>query len=132
MQKTLGVIPLYMLATLLTGLSTFCMHIYISKYGIAAVETASAADQKGSSKGAGVMEGLQLMWHHNYVKGIFAVSCLYLIQVAMLDYMMKLLAQARYQEMYAGDAQRALRGFASFMGHFGQVRLLLPISHCIE
>ena len=57
---------------------------------------------------------------HDYVKGIFAVSSLYMVQVTVIDYMMKVLAKERYAAMYPDDPQAAMRAFASFMGYFGQ------------
>jgi AAA family ATP:ADP antiporter len=67
------------------------------------------------------MEGFNLFVEHDYVKGIFAVSSLYMIQVTVVDYMMKVLAKDRYAALYPDDPQLALAGFASFMGYFGQV-----------
>lgn len=43
------------------------------------------------------------------------------MQVTIIDYMMKILAKERYASLYPNDPQAALRGFASFMGYFGQV-----------
>ena len=54
------------------------------------------------------------------MKGIFAVSSLYMVQVTVIDYMMKVLAKERYAAMYPDDPQAAMRAFASFMGYFGQ------------
>jgi AAA family ATP:ADP antiporter len=37
----------------------------------------------------GVMEGLSLLMKFDFVKGIFALSCLYMIQTTVFDYIMK-------------------------------------------
>lgn len=42
-------------------------------------------------KGAGVLEGFQLFLKYDYIKGIFAMSCLFMVEVTILDYMMKVL-----------------------------------------
>lgn len=40
-------------------------------------------------QGAGVLEGFQLFMKHDYIKGIFAMSCLFMVEVTILDYTMK-------------------------------------------
>ncbi len=35
------------------------------------------------------MEGFRLLLKYDYVKGIFALSCLFMIEVTILDYAMK-------------------------------------------
>lgn len=77
-------------------------------------------DPKKSGKEEGIMEGFYLFWEHDYVKGIFVVSSVYMVQVTIVDYMMKVLAKERYALMYPDDPQKAVRSFASFMGYFGQ------------
>lgn len=45
---------------------------------------------KGQKKGKpGVMEGFTLFMQHQYVRGIFALSCLFMVEVTILDYIMK-------------------------------------------
>ena len=75
--------------------------------------------EKNKKKG-GMWEGFTLMYRHDYVKGIFFISSLFMVNVTVIDYMMKLLAKERYELMYPGDPQAATRAFASFMGYFGQ------------
>ena len=77
-----------------------------------------AATKKKSS--AGMTEGLVLFWKYHYVKGIFALSCLFMVEVTILDYSMKVLAKAKFDEEHPGDPHAATRAFASFMGVFGQ------------
>ena len=69
---------------------------------------------------AGMTEGLVLFWKYHYVKGIFALSCLFMVEVTILDYSMKVLAKAKFDEEHPGDPHAATRAFASFMGVFGQ------------
>ena len=77
-----------------------------------------ASAKKKSS--AGMTEGLVLFWKYHYVKGIFALSCLFMVEVTILDYSMKVLAKAKFDEEHPGDPHAATRAFASFMGVFGQ------------
>ena len=79
----------------------------------------SRKKQSGKSE-EGVLEGFYLFYEHDYVKGLFAVSSLYMIQVTVIDYMMKVLAKERYAALYPDDSQAAMKAFASFMGYFGQ------------
>mmetsp|Transcript_12974 Transcript_12974/g.34471 ORF Transcript_12974/g.34471 Transcript_12974/m.34471 type:complete len:534 (+) Transcript_12974:211-1812(+) len=77
-----------------------------------------ASAKKKSS--AGMTEGLVLFWKYHYVKGIFALSCLFMVEVTILDYSMKVLAKAKFDGEHPGDPHAATRAFASFMGVFGQ------------
>ena len=52
------------------------------------------------------------------------------LQVTIIDYMMKILAKERYASIYPDDPQAALRGFATFMGYFGQVRSKIHAHPC--
>ena len=69
----------------------------------------------------GVLEGFKLFLKHEYVRGLAAVSCAFNIQVTVMDYMMKVLAKEKFENLYPDDPQAALRAFASFMGQFGQI-----------
>jgi len=100
------------------------MYGYISVYGPG---PKSVADEGGKKKkGAGVMEGIYLFVEHNYIKGIFAISCLFMVEVTIVDYTMKVLAKEYYSELFPCQAgttcfsQDAQEGFATFMGLFGQ------------
>ena len=42
-----------------------------------------------------------------------------MVQVTVIDYMLKVLAKSRYEALYPDDPQAALKAFASFMGYFG-------------
>ncbi|KAJ8613438.1 hypothetical protein CTAYLR_002323 [Chrysophaeum taylorii] len=69
---------------------------------------------------AGMTEGLVLFWKYNYVKGIFALSCLFMVEVTILDFSMKVLAKAKFDAEHPDDPTAATAAFASFMGFFGQ------------
>lgn len=43
-------------------------------------------------QGAGVLEGFQLFLKYDYIKGIFAMSCLFMVEVTILDYTMKVIS----------------------------------------
>lgn len=36
-----------------------------------------------------MLEGFQLFMKYDYIKGIFAMSCLFMVEVTILDYTMK-------------------------------------------
>ena len=114
---TIGVPGLYLLASLIMFCMVGAMKFYMDRFGQENLQdeevSKKAVDKK--DKG-GIMEGFYLFYDHNYVKGIFAVSSLYMIQVTVIDYMLKVLAKTRYDEMYPNDPQSSLKGFATFMG----------------
>jgi len=109
------------------------MHNYISIYGCKPVNEGGTSEgcNEREKKGAGVMEGVRLFAEHNYVKGIFAISCLFMVEVTIVDYTMKVLAKEYFDEMYPceegescwggnGLSIEGSKAFASFMGIFGQ------------
>ena len=63
--------------------------------GETAEQSAAIASSKPKKQKAGMMEGLWLFWKYDYVKGIFAVSCLFMVEVTILDYTMKILGAER-------------------------------------
>jgi len=67
------------------------------------------------------MEGLHLFTKHSYVRGIFAISTLFMVEVTILDYIMKVLAKRHFTALYPHDPLRVTDEIASFMGLFGQV-----------
>ena len=117
---TIGVPGLYLLASLIMFCMVAAMKYYMDKFGISKsqeeVDIAKSATER-EDKG-GIMEGFYLFYDHHYVKGIFAVSSLYMIQVTVIDYMLKVLAKTRYDEMYPNDPESALKAFATFMGKY--------------
>lgn len=118
-----GLTTLYMFGAVIMFLMVYAMKMYVDKFGMPEEKKeAQAVDStKPQKKKEGIMEGFNLFYKHDYVKGIFAVSSLYMIHITIVDYMMKVLAKEKYAAMYPDDPQAALRAFASFMGYFGQV-----------
>jgi AAA family ATP:ADP antiporter len=146
-----GVANVYFAGAISMLLLQGCMWMYVSIYGTNetgkndtsakdAEADADAADGVSSSKGkkkkAGVLEGIHLFIKHNYVKGIFAISCLFMVEVTIIDYSMKVLAKDYFSGLhpcvagescwdYSDDANHGLStgataAFTTFMGLFGQ------------
>jgi AAA family ATP:ADP antiporter len=107
-----------------------------------AVDVDKKEDPKKANK-AGILEGIHLFVEHNYVKGIFAISCLFMVEVTIVDYTMKVLAREHFAEEFpclpvdetTGEAMAcwnaetnsavglstdAIKSFTTFMGLFGQ------------
>ena len=113
----IGVPSLYLGGSVIMFLMVCAMYFYIQRFG---APSDDESGKKSVKKEGGIMEGFYLFYEHNYVKGIFAIASLSMVQVTIIDYMMKVLAKDRYATLYPDDPQAALRGFASFMGYFGQ------------
>lgn len=131
------------------------MYTYVSAYGTAERNAVTAQkevindnDKKDGSKGpkkgkAGVLEGLSLFYKYNYVKGIFAISCLFMVEVTIVDYTMKVLARDFFAnehpcqrgdscfdysaEANHGMSEQATGAFTKFMGFFGQATNTLSL-----
>jgi AAA family ATP:ADP antiporter len=145
-----GVATCYLLGAFALLLLQGTMYMYIRKYGTAeqraekaeqderaaAGGTAdAAAPPKKKKERAGILEGLILFWNHNYVKGIFAISCLFMVEVTIVDFTLKMLAKEYFSEEYPceitnpdcynaqtgefGLTEEATNAMASFMGLFG-------------
>ncbi|KAJ1452110.1 ADP/ATP carrier protein [Pelagophyceae sp. CCMP2097] len=93
---------------------------YVQRFGPAADDVASTNGATKKKDKTGMMEGLVLFWKYHYVKGIFALSCLFMVEVTILDYSMKVLAKAKFDGEHPGDPTAATAAFAAFMGVFGQ------------
>jgi ATP:ADP antiporter, AAA family len=114
------------------------MYMYISIYGVQENKNAPDAPAAGGKvkEKPGVLEGLHLFWKYNYVKGIFAISCLFMVEVTIVDFTMKVLAQKYFAEEHPcrpgmscydaiapgvhGSSQEETAAFTAFMGFFGQ------------
>lgn len=126
------------------------MLLYISIYGVQeqqhqqqnpSSDPSSSVNKKPKKEKAGILEGLELFYKYNYVKGIFAISCLFMVGVTIVDYTMKVLAQEYFATEFPcqpdmncfdgispgvhGSSQQATAAFTSFMGFFGQATNLL-------
>lgn len=130
---------------------------YVKMYG--GSEDASATEEAGKKTDpkqknkAGILEGLHLFVEHNYVKGIFAISCLFMVEVTIVDYTMKLLARDHFSTEFPcapldaatgapmscwdvatnsadGMSAAATEAFTTFMGLFGMATNAL--SFCLS
>ena len=126
------------------------MWVYVKMFGAGdsdnvdeeKVEVVKKVDDKPKPK-AGILEGIHLFMKHNYVKGIFAISCLFMVEVTIVDYTMKVLARQHFDEEFpctpyheetgepmacwsveanapVGLSTDAIKSFTTFMGFFGQ------------
>ncbi|KAG5184352.1 hypothetical protein JKP88DRAFT_269750 [Tribonema minus] len=125
---TIGVARLYGLGALAMALMVAMVWGYVRRFGVPASLAKPAggaggagAGADGKGKGAGVLEGFHLFMRYAYVRGIFALSCLFMVEVTILDYTMKVLAKGTFDARYPGDATASSQHFAAFMGFFGQV-----------
>jgi ATP:ADP antiporter, AAA family len=138
--ETWGVAQCYLLGALALLLLQGTMYMYVRKYGTAEqreaekIATGDAPPPKKKEK-AGILEGLALFWEYNYVKGIFAISCLFMVEVTIVDFTLKILARDYFSEEYPceitntdcynaetgsfGLTTEATNAMASFMGEFG-------------
>lgn len=121
----IGIPALYLGGAVIMFLMIGAMYLYVDRFGVPDDEEDSDSSsgetkKKGSGKEEGIMEGFYLMYEHDYVKGIFCISSFFMVQVTVIDYMMKVLAKEKYLLLHPDDPQAAFRDFASFMGYFGQ------------
>jgi len=143
-----GIAQCYLLGAMNMLLLQGTMSFYVRTYGtnesreLAAKEEAlkggpdqAAAPPKKKKERAGILEGLVLFWKYNYVKGIFAISCLFMVEVTIVDFTLKVLAKEYFSEEYPcemsnpdcynaetkefGLTEEAANAIASFMGLFG-------------
>jgi len=116
-----GVPAIYFCGALCMVLMVVSIWGYTLRFGSAeAAERAQNAGRPAKKAKAGMTEGLVLFWKYHYVKGIFALSCLFMVEVTILDYSMKVLAKAKFDGEHPGDPTAATQAFATFMGVFGQ------------
>lgn len=119
--EIIGIPALYMGGSFCMVFMVLAMYMYVQRFGAPVEKKADGAAVEKKKDEGGVLEGFYLFYEHDFVKGIFAVSSLFMVQFTVFDYMMKVLAKDKFELMYPDDPQAALRGFASFMGRFGQV-----------
>jgi len=169
---TVGVPNLYLMGAMCMLLLQGTMYIYIANYGSReadddaaakklqleeeeegtnnnnnnnnnSAEPASKASKSKKKAKAGILEGLMLFWNYNYVKGIFAISCLFMVEVTIVDFTMKVLARDYFNDLHpclagmscynellnepGGLSEDATTGFTMFMGYFGQATNTLSL-----
>uniref|UniRef100_A0A7S2YJ84 ADP,ATP carrier protein n=1 Tax=Entomoneis paludosa TaxID=265537 RepID=A0A7S2YJ84_9STRA len=111
------------------------MYMYVSIYGTAERNVATGGEAPKKKESAGVLEGVYLFIQHNYVKGIFAISCLFMVEVTIIDFTMKVLARNHFAEEHPcepsmacydhefgnhGMTEDATAAVTKFLGLFGQ------------
>ena len=124
---TWGPAKCYLLGSFFMLLLQGTMYSYIRAYG-------TMEQPKKKKARAGITEGLVLFWEHNYVKGVFAISCLFMVEVTIVDFTMKVLAQDFFAKEFPCDinsdcydketgeyglTEEATNSITSFMGLFG-------------
>uniref|UniRef100_A0A7S3NPK7 ADP,ATP carrier protein n=1 Tax=Aureoumbra lagunensis TaxID=44058 RepID=A0A7S3NPK7_9STRA len=114
-----GVPAVYFCGALCMIMMVISIWGYTLRFGGKSSSESIPNKNKNKSK-AGMTEGLILFWKYHYVKGIFALSCLFMVEVTILDYSMKVLAKAKFDQEHPNDPTAATAAFASFMGFFGQ------------
>jgi len=98
-----GVPILYMGASLCMFLMVISMYFYVARFGAPEGSVGDDGVSPPASEEGGVLEGFRLFIAHDYVKGLFAVSCLFNVQVTVIDYMMKVRSSIniiRYIDMF--------------------------------
>jgi ATP:ADP antiporter, AAA family len=144
---SLGIPTCYMVGAGCMLTLQLTMWTYVKMFGVVedvpkAVDVEKKDDPKKANK-AGILEGIHLFVEHNYVKGIFAISCLFMVEVTIVDYTMKVLAREHFAEEFpclpfdeatgeamacwnaetnsaVGLSTEAIKSFTTFMGFFGQ------------
>jgi AAA family ATP:ADP antiporter len=141
-SSVLGIPLCYFLGAVCMLLLQVTMWLYIKNYGYEPYMDPNIAPEEAhksntKKKDAGVLEGVHLFIKHNYIKGIFAISCLFMVEVTIVDYTMKVLAKEYFDDLYpctsdsgtcwdedndvsVGLSDDGADAFASFMGFFGQ------------
>ena len=129
----IGVAKVYLVGALCMLLLQCTMYNYIMKYGAGVQSAVPEATGKKKEK-PGILEGLHLFAKYNYVKGIFAISCLFMVEVTIVDFTMKVLARDFFADKYPceigmscystngehGMSESATQKLTEFMGFFGQ------------
>jgi ATP:ADP antiporter, AAA family len=139
LASTWGPANCYMLGAFTMLLLQVTMRLYIRIYGY----KPDAVKKKKLGLTQGIVEGLVLFHRYNYVKGIFAISCLFMVAVTIVDFTLKMLARDFFAEQFPcevgmscwdttgagvhGMSEQATNGFTSFMGFFGQATNTLSL-----
>ena len=136
----IGIPGLYFCGAGCMGLMVLMVFFYVQKFGTGAESpdpvgdgdpaAAASAKKPGKKEKAGILEGLFLVAKYSYVQAITAISCVFMIEVTILDYAMKVLAKEKFSKEHPDDAIAATEAFAQFMGHFGQATNTL--SFCLS
>ena len=138
-----GVANIYLVGAFAMLMLQGSLWMYVSIYGTNEISSSADAsqsqektDKPKKKKKAGVLEGIHLFIKHHYVKGIFAISCLFMVEVTIVDFTMKVLAKEHFSGIHPcqigqscwdssqsanhGLSADATAAFTTFMGLFGQ------------
>ena len=91
----LGIPGLYFCGAGCMALMVAMVFLYVQRFGTDKQAAAAAAlasgvpDKPKKKEKAGMLEGLWIVGKFPYVQGITAVSCIFMIEVTILDYSMK-------------------------------------------
>jgi len=134
--ETWGVANVYLVGALCMLLLQSTMFVFIRVYGSSDSASGTGPPPPKQKKDkAGILEGLKLFAQYNYVKGIFAISCLFMVEVTIVDFTMKVLAKDYFADEHPcqvgdscydavsgnhGMSTAATAAFTAFMGFFGQ------------
>jgi AAA family ATP:ADP antiporter len=86
---SLGIPACYMVGASCMLTLQFTMWVYVKMFGAppeasSPEKDAGKKDDSNKKPKAGILEGIHLFVNHNYVKGIFAISCLYEVEVTIV------------------------------------------------
>merc|ERR1712012_986844 len=98
--ETWGLSKCYFAGACCMGLLQCTMYLYISLYPPKQEDSNEHRTNDKKQEKAGIFEGLTLFWKHDYVKGIFAISCLFMVEVTIVDYTMRVLAKEEFNNLY--------------------------------
>lgn len=131
--ESLGVPTLFFMGACTQIFLQLTMYAFIRIYGVVTPKTDT---QTPTKKKAGILEGIYLFWEYRYIKGIFLISCFFMVEVTIVDFTMKVLAKDHFSALYpcqfgdscwdiitntaTGMSDDATAAFATFMGMFGQ------------
>ena len=93
-SATLGIPTCYMVGAGCMLALQFTMWLYVKMFGVVeedtpvvekdVAEVGAGGKEKDKKPKAGILEGIHLFMKHNYVKGIFAISCLFMVEVTIV------------------------------------------------
>ena len=131
---SIGIPGLYFCGAGCMALMVFMVFLYVQRFGTekeaAEAKAVGVTEKPKKKEKAGMLEGLWIVGKYPYVQGITAVSCIFMVEVTILDYSMKVLAKAKFEADHPGDPLAATEAFAQFMGFFGQATNTL--SFCLS
>lgn len=140
-SKSWGLATCYLIGSFSMLFLQGTMAAYVAIYGTK--DTSSSSTKPKKKQLAGIIEGLWLFYKYNFVKGIFAISCLFMIEVTIVDYTMKFLANQHFASLHPcpptetcwndqnlndhGLSIAARDALTTFMGLFGQATNALSL-----